>query len=149
MKAGYKDHQDITAAQAAGFTDAVKWRQDVAKREKAKSEAALAAENARYEATRDPSTRMSMPNMTWSTGGFGSIGIVTVTIDNANDFAVKDIGIECRFSGKSGTLLTTATHRIYDTIQAKSKRTFKEVNVGFINSQSARGGCNVETARRL
>jgi hypothetical protein len=91
---------------------------------------------------------MSVENMTWSIGGFGSVAIVTVTINNANDFPIKDVGIECRFSGKSGTELSTLTHTIFDSLKAKSKRTFKEVNVGFINSQSARAGCSVETAKR-
>jgi hypothetical protein len=144
VEAGFPDYKEMEKAAAFGITNGADWNAKLAK----DRQAAAAVEAARYEATRNPATKMSVENMTWSIGGFGTVAVVTVTINNSNDFPVKDVGIECRFSGKSGTALSTATHTIFDTVKLKSKRTFKEVNVGFINSQSARGGCSVETAKR-
>lgn len=144
IEAGFSDYKEMEKAAAAGITTGTEWNAKLVK----DRQAALAIEAARYEATRDPATKMSVENMTWSIGGFGSVGVVTLTINNANDFPIKDVRIECRFSGKSGTELSTTNHTIFDTVKAKSKRTFKEVNVGFIHSQSARAGCGVETAKR-
>jgi hypothetical protein len=90
-----------------------------------------------------------MGSFSWTIGGFGTVGSATVTIANGNDFSVKDIDVRCEFSGKSGTPLSTSQKTIFDTIPAKTKRTFKDVNMGFIHSQSAKANCRVETAKRL
>jgi hypothetical protein len=39
-------------------------------------------------------------------------------------------------------------HRVYETVKAKGSRTFPKVNIGFIPSQSARGGCSLVSAVR-
>jgi hypothetical protein len=101
------------------------------------------------ERNRNPADRLTIRGMTWSLAGFKNVGLVNVTIENSNDFPVKDVGIRCYFSGKSGTQLSSKNHIIFDTIPAKTKKAFKEVNVGFIDSQSATASCNVETAGRL
>jgi hypothetical protein len=101
------------------------------------------------ERNRDPGERITMPSFSWKIGGFGTVGSATVTIDNGNDFPVKDIDVRCEFNGKSGTQLSTSQRTIFDTIPAKAKRTFKDVNMGFIHAQSAKASCRVETAKRL
>lgn len=143
IEAGFSDHKEMEKAAAEGITNGADWNAKLTKDHLA----AVAAETARYEATRNPATKMSVENMTWSIGGFGSVGVVTLAINNSNDFPIKNVGIECQFSGKSGTRLSTVTHTIFDSLKGRSKRTFKGVNVGFINSRSARAGCSVETAR--
>jgi hypothetical protein len=101
------------------------------------------------ERNRNPADRLTIKNMTWSLAGFKNVGLVNVTIENSNDFPVKDVGVRCYFSGKSGTQLSSNNHTIFDTIPAKAKKAFNEVNVGFINSQSATASFNIETASRL
>jgi hypothetical protein len=101
------------------------------------------------EQKRNPADRMTMPNFNWKAGGFGSVGIVSPTIQNGNDFAVKDIGIVCNFSGKSGTELSARAAVIYDAIPAKSRKTFKDFNIGLIDSQSARASCRIISAMRV
>jgi len=160
VAAGFTDAAEMNAAKAVGMTDPAAYRARV-EAEKAK----LAAENAvrdknrkaaeaegaalLRERNRNPADRLTMKGMTWSLSGFKNVGIVNVTIENSNDFAVKDVGIRCYFSGKSGTQLSANSHTIFDTIPPKSKKAFKEVNVGFIDSQSATASCNVETAGRV
>jgi hypothetical protein len=150
----------MEAAKKLGISDPVAYRVRVeADQAKAAADNAIRDKNLRAakaegeallrERNRNPSDKLAMKAMTWSLGGFKNVGIVNVTIDNTNDFAVKDVGIRCYFSGKSGTQLSAISHTIYDSIPAKTKKAFKEVNIGLIDSQSAQARCNVETAGRL
>jgi hypothetical protein len=66
--------------------------------------------------------RITMKSMTWSLGGFKNVGIANVTIENTNDFAVKDVGIRCYFSGKSGTQLSSNSHIIFDSNKKSVQR---------------------------
>jgi hypothetical protein len=115
-------------------------------RAQAKAEADSAALVA--EARRPPSERLSLSNQSWKTGGFDSIGLMTFTVSNDNPYPIKDFQISCSFYGNSGTMLGARTHTVYEVVKAKAKRTFSAVNIGFIPSQSARGGCSIEGAAR-
>jgi hypothetical protein len=150
----------MAAASAAGIADPATYRArveaDRAKlaadniiRERNRKAAEDAGAALLRERSRDPGERITMPSFSWKIGGFGTVGSATVTIDNGNDFPVKDIDVRCEFSGKSVTQLSTSQRTIFDTIPAKAKRTFKDVNMGFIHSQSAKASCRVETAKRL
>lgn len=159
---GFSNYGEMQKAGAAGIKDPVAWEENKQKDAQIAARDAEMAAKARQtlqeqadkaaayvrEANRNPADRMTALLVSWQKGGFGSIGLVTVAIDNANDFTVRDIGITCTFTGNSGTKISEITHVIYDTVKAKSKRTFKDVNIGFINSQSSRAGCSVDTAKR-
>jgi hypothetical protein len=160
IAAGFHDSEEMNAARAVGLTDPLAYRTRVEDEKiKAASEQALREKNIRAaeaegaallrERNRNPADRLTIKGMTWSLAGFKNVGMVNVTIENGNDFAVKDVGIRCYFNGKSGTQLSSNNHTIFDTIPAKGRKAFKEVNVGFINSQSATASCNVETAGRF
>ncbi len=60
------------------------------------------------------------------------------------DFAVKDIRIKCTHTTKSGTVIDSNTRTVYDVIEAKSKKTIRDFNMGFIHSQVDRSNCEVE-----
>lgn len=152
---GFQKYEDYEKATAASITDPAAWAIHKAKLEQeaaAKREQELAAKRKRdeeeYERNRNPATKMSIKSLSWAKSGFGTVALVTLTIENMNDFAVKDVAISCDFKANSGTKLNTAESTIYETIKAKSSRTFKEFNVGFIHSQASRGGCSIERARR-
>jgi hypothetical protein len=160
IAAGFTDATEMNAAKAVGITDPAAYRAQVeAEKAKFAAENAVREKNRRVaeaegaallrERNRNPADRLTIKGMTWSLGGFKNVGIVNVTIENSNDFTVKDVGIRCYFSGNSGTQLSANSHTIFDTIPAKAKKAFKEVNVGLIDSQSAKASCNVETAGRL
>jgi hypothetical protein len=100
-----------------GYRDAIRERN-----RKAAEEAGAAL---LQERNRDPIERFKMVSFSWKIGGFGVVGSATVTIDNANDFPVKNVDVRCEFSGKSGTELSASQNTIFDTIAAKTKRTFK------------------------
>jgi hypothetical protein len=82
-------------------------------------------------------------DFSWSKGGFDNVMLATFVIKNNNDFPIKDITVKCTHSAKSGTEIDSNTHTIYDTIKPHKKRTFREVNMGFIHSQAASSGCTV------
>src|SRR5260221_4725764 len=158
--AGFVDAAEMAAASAVGITDPATYRAHVeadrAKlaadnliRERNRKAAEEAGAALLRERNRDPGERITMPSFSRKIGGFGTVGSATVTIDNGNDFPVKDIDVRCEFSRKSGTQLSTSQRTIFDTIPAQAKRTFKDVNMGFINSQSAKASCRVATAKRL
>jgi hypothetical protein len=67
----------------------------------------------------------------------------TFTIKNDNDFAVKDLGIQCDHAGKSGTVMDHNERTIYDVVGAKSTKKFRDVNMGFIQGQAIKSGCRV------
>ena len=158
--AGFSEALEMEAAEKLGISDPAAYRARVeADQAKAAADNAIRDKNLRAakaegeallrERNRNPADRLAMKATTWSLGGFKNVGVVNVTIENTNDFAVKDVGIRCYFSGKSGTELSARNHTIFDSIPAKTKKAFKEINVGLIDSQSAQAQCNIETAGRL
>jgi hypothetical protein len=76
----------------------------------------------------------------------GNIYMGSFKIRNNSDKDIKDIAIECTTFGKSGTEVDKVNTVIYDTIKAKSMRKFKGINMGFINSQSAKSSCEISNA---
>jgi hypothetical protein len=123
------------------------WVADAPKRA-AEEEAARKRALAAWEEQQPPDRRMSLTGQSWSTGGFDSVGLMTFTVKNDNPYPIKDFVVSCRFHGNSGTHLGDREHRVYETVKAKTSRTFAKVNIGFIPSQSARGGCSLVSAVR-
>lgn len=101
IAAGFTDATEMNAAKTAGMTDPAAYRVHVeAEKVKLAAENAVREKNRRAaeaegaallrERNRNPADRLSMRGMTWSLSGFKNVGIVNVTIENSNDFAVKD-----------------------------------------------------------
>jgi hypothetical protein len=97
-----------------------------------------------------PEMAVTTVNIEWERGGLGdSIAMANITIRNKNEYAVKDIGLVCSFSGKSGTEFARRSKVIYDIIPAKKQRTFRDLTIGFWHEQTASAWCSVESAARL
>lgn len=143
--AGFDNVRDFAAAKDAGISDPKAWQEFQTKLAAVKAK----REEEQYERTRNPATKMTVKNFSWTKSGFGVIGVVNLTVENMNGFPVKDITIGCSFNGASGTQLSNPSNTIYETIKPNSSRTFKDFNIGFIHSQAQRGGCSVDSARRL
>lgn len=79
QQAGFLNDRDRQEAAASGITDA------------AEASARLAEEN------RPPTDRMDISGQSWKTTGFGSIGVMTLTLNNGNNYAVKDFVVSCSF----------------------------------------------------
>ncbi|UVO39804.1 hypothetical protein KUL72_16295 [Bradyrhizobium arachidis] len=94
------------------------------------------------------SDRMRISSQTWHRGGLGSKALVTFTVRNDNDFAVKDVEIVCAFARRDGSHLTDRSRVLADTVGMKSRKTFARVPVGFVNVNADQAKCSLVTARR-
>ncbi|MHC1945705.1 hypothetical protein IF803_15090 [Bradyrhizobium sp. UFLA06-06] len=100
-------------------------------------------------AERSPLDKLRIASQSWRRGGLGSKALVTLTLRNANDFAVKDIEIACAFIRRDGRPLTERKRLISDTIAMKSRKTYSRMLVGFVNVNANKAKCSVVTASRL
>jgi hypothetical protein len=96
-----------------------------------------------------PVDGLRISSQSWRRGGLGSKALVTLTLRNANDYAVKDIEIFCSFARRDGSHLTDRKRMIPDTVNMKSRRTFARLHVGFVNINANRAKCSLVTASRI
>lgn len=103
---------------------------------------------AREEYYRDhPEAAISIANMRWHKGGFGSVMIADFTLENVSTLALRDFEIECEVRGNSGTVIGTERVTVFDTLGPQTTRTFRDVSVGFIHSQAQRAHCSTVGAK--
>jgi hypothetical protein len=93
--------------------------------------------------------RLKISAQHWRRGGLGSKALVTFTLRNGNDYAVRDIEISCAFSRGDGSHVTDRTRVIHDTIKTKGRKTFASVHVGFVNINADRAKCAPVAASRV
>jgi len=92
--------------------------------------------------------RMKISSQTWRRGGLGSKALVTFTVRNDNDYAVKDVEIVCAFTRRDGSHLTDRSRVLADTVGMKSRKTFARIPVGFVNVNADQAKCSLVTAGR-
>lgn len=93
--------------------------------------------------------RLKISSQTWRRGGLGSKALVTFTVRNDNDYAVKDVEIVCAFTRRDGSHLTDRSRLLADTVGMKSRKTFAHVPVGFVNVNADQAKCSLVMARRV
>ena len=98
---------------------------------------------------KSPLDGLRISSQSWRRGGLGSKALVTLTLRNANDFAVRDIEIACAFSRRDGSHLTDRKRVISDTIDMKSRKTYPHMLVGFVNIYANKAKCSLVTAGRI
>ena len=96
-----------------------------------------------------PVNGLKISSQSWRRGGLGSKALVTFTLRNNNDYAVKDVEIACAFARKDGTHLTDRTRIVPGTVEMKSRKTFARLHVGFINVNANKAKCALVAANRL
>jgi hypothetical protein len=109
--------------------------------------AATAPEAAPPEAA--PVNGLKISSQSWRRGGLGSKALVTLTLRNGNDYAVKDIEIFCSFTRRDGSHLTDRRRVIHETVNMKSRKTFARMHVGFVNVNANQAKCSLVTASRV
>ncbi|OAF14212.1 hypothetical protein AYJ54_42350 [Bradyrhizobium centrolobii] len=92
--------------------------------------------------------RLRISSQTWRRGGLGSKALVTFTLRNDNDYAVKDLEIVCAFTRRDGSHLTDRSRVLPETVSMRSRKTFAHVAVGFINVNADQAKCSLVAARR-
>jgi len=95
-----------------------------------------------------PVNGLSISSQSWRRGGLGSKALVTFTLRNNNDYAVKDIELVCAFARRDGSHLTDRKRVILDTVTMKSRKTFAHMLVGFVNVNASRAKCAPVAANR-
>jgi hypothetical protein len=95
-----------------------------------------------------PLDGLKISSQSWRRGGLGSKALVTFTLRNANEYAVKDIEIACSFTRRDGRHLTDRKRLIPDTVEMKSRKTFAKMHVGFVNVNADKAKCSLVTANR-
>ena len=101
------------------------------------------------EAAKSPLDGLTIISQSWRRGGLGSKALVTFTLRNANDYAVKDIEIACTFARRDGRHLTDRRRIIPDTVNMKSRKRYAGMLVGFVNVNANKARCSVVTASRI
>ena len=95
-----------------------------------------------------PVNGLKISSQSWRRGGLGSKALVTLTLRNGNDYAVKDIEIFCSFARRDGSHLTDRRRMIHETVNMKSRKTFAQMHVGFVNVNANQAKCSLVTASR-
>jgi hypothetical protein len=96
-----------------------------------------------------PVDGLKISSQSWRRGGLGSNAFVTMTLRNANDYAVKDIEISCAFDRPDGSHLTDRARLIHDAVNMKSRKTFARVHVGFVNVNASKAKCSLLAASHI
>ena len=96
-----------------------------------------------------PVNGLKISSQSWRRGGLGSKALVTLTLRNGNDYAVKDIEIFCSFTRRDGSHLTDRRRMIHETVNMKSRKTFARMHVGFVNINANQAKCSLVTASRV
>jgi hypothetical protein len=89
---------------------------------------------------------LRIASQSWRRGGLGSNALVTLTLRNSNDYAVKDIEITCAFARRDGSHLTDRTRIIRAEVNRRSRRTFARMHVGFVNINAGKARCALVAA---
>jgi hypothetical protein len=93
-----------------------------------------------------PVDGLKISSQSWRRGGLGSNALVTFTLRNGNDYAVKDIELFCAFTRRDGSHLTDRTRTIHDVVNMKSRKTFARLHIGFVNINADRAKCSLVAA---
>jgi hypothetical protein len=96
-----------------------------------------------------PLDGLKISSQSWRRGGLGSNALITFTLRNSNDYAVRDIEISCAFARRDGSHLTDRSRLIHDTVNMKSRKTFARLHVGFVNVNASGAKCALVTASRI
>lgn len=92
--------------------------------------------------------RLRISSQTWRRGGLGSKALVTFTLRNDNDYAVKDVEIVCAFARRDGSHLTDRSRVLAEPVSMKSRKTFARIPVGVVNVNADQAKCSLVAARR-
>ena len=111
--------------------------------------ATTAALDAAQAAPASPLDGLRISSQSWRRGGLGSKALITFTLRNANDYAVKDIEIACAFARRDGSHLTDRKRVLGEAAEMKSRKTFTRVHVGFVNVNADKAKCALVAANRV
>ncbi len=93
---------------------------------------------------------LKISSQSWRRGGLGSNALVTFTLRNDNDYAVRNIEIACAFSRQDGAHLTDRKRLVPNlVVNRKSRKTVAQMHVGYVNVNANKAKCTLVTANRI
>ena len=93
---------------------------------------------------------LKISSQSWRRGGLGSKALITFTLRNDNSYAVKNIEIACSFSRQDGSHLTDRKRIIPEAVvNTRSRKTFNQVTIGFVNVYANKAKCAAVAASRV
>jgi hypothetical protein len=99
-------------------------------------------------AAADPLEHLRITRQSFRRGGLGSKALITFTLRNDNDYAVKDPEMLCAFRSMDGSYATERRRTIHDTVNTKSRKTFPNILMGFVNIKASDAKCSLLAASR-
>jgi hypothetical protein len=100
------------------------------------------------EPAAEPLGHLRISRQSFRRGGLGSKALVTFTLRNDNDYAIKDPEILCSFRSKDGHYSTERRRTINDMVNAKSRKAFPPTLIGFVNIKASKAKCSLLAASR-
>lgn len=88
-------------------------------------------------------SKTDIEKLSWRKGGFDNVAVVDFTIKNNNTTPIKDIEVACDAVAASGTALGTVRETIYETIAPQKTKRVRDLNMGFIHTQTKSIGCRI------
>jgi hypothetical protein len=97
----------------------------------------------------EPLGRLRIARQSFSRGGLGSKALMTFTVRNRNDYAVKDLDLLCKFRSKDGSYATERRRILRETVDSRSRKVFPQTLVGFVNVRASKAKCTLLAAARV
>ena len=77
-------------------------------------------------------------------GPFSILNVDIKLINNGNE-PIKDFFVTCATYGTSGTVLDMKSQKIFQTIEPYNQLVVKNINIGFVNSQTVNVNCSASS----
>lgn len=95
-----------------------------------------------------PADKVTFTIDMWRKPGSNNAGLVDVTVDNKNDFAITGIRLRCDYMVKAGGKKIEAEQNIPLKLKANTKKTFKKEKFPYIDVTAADGACKLVSASK-
>lgn len=115
----------------------------VTKRQRVPSEDTSAIFALKRELRQAARRQIAIKNFRWCVYAYGLASACRFTLENRNDFDIKDVVIDCDYIAPSGTIIGRQRAAIFDIIRAKSTRTFEQFKVGYAPPQAQQAACTI------
>ena len=137
-------------SQASGEGTETSAQGSAARQQSAALEATPAASPSAAPADPPAVNGLKISSQSWRRGGLGSNVLVTFTLRNDNNYAVKDIEITCAFTRQDGSHLTDRKRVIPDAVvNTRSRKTVSQMHIGFVNIYANKAKCAPVAANRI
>jgi hypothetical protein len=97
----------------------------------------------------NPIDKLKVVRFAWRKGGYGTILMVDLTIQNDNAAALKDVAVHCDGYAESGTRIGSNDRIIYQIFPGQEQRSVPDFDMGFVDPQVADEACAVTGAEKF